>query len=393
MRTTRSPSAKRRRSPPARRACRPVGIESDSLELRRAPRAPFESLRAGADPSELHRPAGGAGLGRGLRVPAVMAMEAFVAVQDECDVAVVAAKGLAAGPAMERRRDAAPIEQQDRLAAVLGDLAELAQQRGRQRVAGLAAEIDDTHSRQVGSDALPEVQPLEACPALGPWRRAPEEGDCALQRGPLRRHRARRSAGRTPACTRSRAPRRRRRARDGAAGQRSPSAPRSRSAPRRMRCAPARRAARPRSATSATQRCGRRSALGSGRSSAARARSRGRGRSRLSPARAWPPPPGGRPRSCRCRSRRGAGSVRPRGREPRSAWPAPRAASPSALQAWPRRPARPVGRLRQLLRSRFEERRAQARAQGSSRSSRQARARAPRAGPAAARRRARRAQP
>ena len=87
---------------------------------------PLESLRAGADPRELDRAALGAGLGRRLRVPAVVAVEAFVAVQDERDVAVGAAQRLAAGPAVERRRDAAPVEQQDRLAAVLGELAELA---------------------------------------------------------------------------------------------------------------------------------------------------------------------------------------------------------------------------------------------------------------------------
>ena len=374
-----------------------VGIEPDSLELGHALlELALESLRAGADPRELHRSAGGARFGCRLGVTAVVAVEALVSVQDESDVTVVAAERLAAGPAVEGGRDAAPVEQQDRLAAVLRDLAELAEQRRRQRVAGLAAEIDDAHSRQVGADALAEIQPLEARPALGPRRRAPEEGDGTLQRGPLRRHRARVVARVGLLLVRgvvllvhADEPER------AVAVRRSPSALRSRSAPHPTRCALARRAARPRSATSGAPRCGRRSARGSGRSSAARARSRGRGRSRLSPARALPPRPGGRPRSCRCRSRRGAGSDRPRRRAPRSAWPAPRPASASARPAWPRRPAR---RGRRAAAAPFcapasAARPAPARARASSRSSRRPRARARRALPAAVLRRSRPAPP
>ena len=148
-------------------------------------------------------------------------------------------------------------------------------------------------------------------PALRPRRRAPVDGDGALERGPLRGDAcARRSAGRTPACTTSRAPRRRSRARGRASARRSPSARRRRPAPRRARCGRARRAARPGRARSGGSRPCPRSARGTGRPSAVRARSPARARSCRGRARAPPRTPGGRPRSCRSRSARRAEGAR-----------------------------------------------------------------------------------
>src|SRR5581483_11584728 len=105
----------------------------------------LELLRAGADAREVSRPACRADLRRSLREAAMMAVQARVTVQRECDVAARAAPRLAARAAVQRGRDAAPIEQQDRLASVLDESAELREQRRRQRIAGLAAQVDDAH--------------------------------------------------------------------------------------------------------------------------------------------------------------------------------------------------------------------------------------------------------
>ena len=59
-----------------------------------------------------------------------MTVQVLVPVEDERDVAVRAAARLAASPAVQRGREPAPVEQEDRLAAILGDLAERGQKRG-----------------------------------------------------------------------------------------------------------------------------------------------------------------------------------------------------------------------------------------------------------------------
>src|SRR5262249_58223897 len=113
------------------------------------------------------------------------------AVEQERDVAVRAADRHAAGAAVERRRDAAAVEQQDRLVAALDDALERLEQRRGERIAGLAAEVDHAHRRQPARDASAELDPLEGRPALRPRRRAAEDRHGALQRRPLPRDGAR----------------------------------------------------------------------------------------------------------------------------------------------------------------------------------------------------------
>ena len=59
---------------------------------------------------------------------------------------------------MERGRDAAAVEQEDRLAAALGDRAELLEQRRRERIAALAAQVDDLDGRQPARDPAAELE-------------------------------------------------------------------------------------------------------------------------------------------------------------------------------------------------------------------------------------------
>ena len=112
-------------------------------------------------------------------------------MQRERDVADGAAPRQPAGAAVDRRRDAAAVEQQDRLAAVLDDPPELGEQRGRQRVAGLAAKVDEPNRRHRRADPHRERDPLELRPALGARGRAAVDRDGALERGALRGHGAR----------------------------------------------------------------------------------------------------------------------------------------------------------------------------------------------------------
>ena len=92
---------------------------------------------------------------------------------------------------MQRRRDPAPVEQEDRLASALGDLAELGEKRRGERIPRLAAEVDRAHHRAADADALAELKPLESLPALGARRGASVDRHGALERGSLRRHRPR----------------------------------------------------------------------------------------------------------------------------------------------------------------------------------------------------------
>ena len=66
---------------------------------------------------------------------------------------------------------------------------ELGEQWRRQRVPGLAAEIDELDGRHGSADARRKREPLETCPALGARRRAAVDGDGALERRPLGRDR------------------------------------------------------------------------------------------------------------------------------------------------------------------------------------------------------------
>ena len=173
-----------------------VGVEADQLELRKLRgELALEALRPRAEARELGRRARGARLARGLVVSAVMAAQETVFVQDERDIAVRAADRLAAGAAVERRRDAAAVEQQDRPAAARGDGRELGEQRRRQRITLLVAEIDDTHRRQRPGEASAELEPFQPLPALGTRRRAAVHGDSALERCALGRDRPRVVAG------------------------------------------------------------------------------------------------------------------------------------------------------------------------------------------------------
>src|SRR5581483_2472321 len=113
------------------------------------------------------------------------------AVQHEGDVAVRAAAGRAAGAAVDRGDEPAAVEQQDRLAAVLGDPAERGEERRGERVAELPAQVDDGDRRHPPRQAPAERQPLEPGPALRPRRGAAEHRDRALERGALGRHRPR----------------------------------------------------------------------------------------------------------------------------------------------------------------------------------------------------------
>ena len=117
-----------------------------------------------------------------------MAAQKAVAVEDERNVAVDAAQGHAARTAVERGRDTAAVEQQDRFAAVFLDRSERGEQRRGERVARFAAQVDDEHRWQWTGEPPTEIEPLELPPALGARSRAAEDGDCVFERGTLRRH-------------------------------------------------------------------------------------------------------------------------------------------------------------------------------------------------------------
>jgi hypothetical protein len=91
---------------------------------------------------------------------------------------------------MECRRDAAPVQEKDRLPAPVCKLAELGEKRGGQGVSRLSSQVDDPHRRQRVRQAAAELESFEACPALRPRRRAAEDGDGALEGGSLGGYRA-----------------------------------------------------------------------------------------------------------------------------------------------------------------------------------------------------------
>ena len=171
-----------------------------------------------------------------------------VGVQDERDVAVRAAARRArttrqwiagATPRRFRSRIALP--------PPLGDRAELGEQRRRERIAGLAAEVDDLAPAAAARRGARRARAARAAPsspaAASPM---PKTGDRALERGPLRGDGPRVVARiRLLLVGRRRAPRRRRSRRPGRAARRRPSGRRrrSRASPRAIRSRSSRRSA------------------------------------------------------------------------------------------------------------------------------------------------------
>ncbi len=119
-------------------------------------------------------------------MPAVVAMEALVAVQGQGDVTVPAPPREPAGATVDRGGHPTPVEEQDRLAAPLCDTAELPEQRRRQGKAALPAEIHDPHARHRRPDPGRQLDPLEQGEALRTGSRAAVHGHGTLESGALR---------------------------------------------------------------------------------------------------------------------------------------------------------------------------------------------------------------
>jgi hypothetical protein len=111
-------------------------------------------------------------------VTAVVAVQAARTVKDERDVAVGALPGATAGAAAEERREAAPVDENDRLSPF--------GRQGAERLAGARmqdagatrapAQVEDLDRRQAPAiDALGQLDPLELGPALRPRRRRAED--------------------------------------------------------------------------------------------------------------------------------------------------------------------------------------------------------------------------
>ena len=180
-------------------------------------------------------------------------------VEDQRDVAVRALPGAPAGSAAEKRRPAAPVEQDDRLGARLANLGQRLPDARVERAgngsappasADLLAAVHHLDLRQVAPVGAARQLEAVAAPAssrAAAWR-CRREARLRLRPPAAGRPRGRRSADRPPACRRRRAPRRSPPGPGRAPGRRPPSAARRRSAPRRPAGAPTRRGARPRPA-------------------------------------------------------------------------------------------------------------------------------------------------
>ena len=187
-----------------------VGVEPDPLELGHVLlelASPAAACRRRSAPARASRTRDSSGLGLGEA--AVVAVQTAVAVQRERDVAAPAAAREAAGPAVQRGHEAAPVEEQDRLAA-----AARRSRRGRRGAAPRAGSRPRAGDRRSSRSASARRAAARARAA-----RAAPSSPAAAWRCRRRRRRprarpasprpcARRSAGRTPACTRRRAPRR-----------------------------------------------------------------------------------------------------------------------------------------------------------------------------------------
>jgi hypothetical protein len=86
---------------------------------------------------------------------------------------------------VKRGRHAAPVEEQDPLAAALREPAEFGEERGRERIARLLAQVDDADGGHRRGDPAAELDPLERLPGLGPRRGRAEDRDRSLERRPL----------------------------------------------------------------------------------------------------------------------------------------------------------------------------------------------------------------
>ncbi len=168
-----------------------VRVEPEQLQLREpGGELRFELLRSGTESRDLGGPTGRAQGGRGRAAPAVVAVQTIVGVEGERDVAIGAPEGQPARTAVERRRDPASVQQQDRLAAPVREPPELREERRGERVARFPPEIDDLHGRERAREASAQLEALERLPALRPGRGAPEDRDGPFQRGALRGDRA-----------------------------------------------------------------------------------------------------------------------------------------------------------------------------------------------------------
>src|SRR5438067_5887245 len=164
-----------------------VRVEPNPFELGNVPlELALEPLCPRSDPSELGRAARRTRLARELAGTAVMAAESPVSMQRERDVAVRAAASGAARPAMERRRDATPVEEQNPLASPLCEPAELGEERRGERVARLVPQVDDAYGWDRRGDTPTELETLERMPRLRPRGGGAEDGYRALECGALR---------------------------------------------------------------------------------------------------------------------------------------------------------------------------------------------------------------
>ena len=171
---------------------RGICVEPEALELGNPARElRLEPLRPGPEAGDLRRAARRARDRRLLPAAAVVAVESIVGVERQRHVAGGTPPRQAARAAVERGRDTAPVQEEDRLAAAVCERAQLCEERRRERVARLAPQVDDAHARKWPGEALAELEALEALPALRPRSRASVDRHGAFERGPLRRDGAR----------------------------------------------------------------------------------------------------------------------------------------------------------------------------------------------------------
>src|SRR3954447_10738371 len=161
------------------RARRAIGIQAEDLEWRQQIlQLRLDALRTGADARDRHRRALGTGLRHRLRVPAVVAAKGAVSMEDQRDIAVGALPGVPTGAAGEMRRPAAPVDQEDRLAALPGNVAERLPRPRVKRPGDAAPHVYDLDRRpRPPVHAAPQLQPIQLVPALRLWRRRPTEED------------------------------------------------------------------------------------------------------------------------------------------------------------------------------------------------------------------------